>query len=174
VYLVSVGSIPFDNPFGWLCIATDTIRSLFQQTQVVSEMRSHFHSVQMFSDQTCHTNINSIITVITNECEIQQHDANQQKRSASIYCLCDNTAPTVWCYYLSMNSTCHVCDIWGFHGDEVQVVVFWFVTLRSDVVGHQRFGKSHFLHLLGEVKVVALAALRPTDWLSWAVISFSL
>jgi hypothetical protein len=38
---------------------------------------------------------------------------------------------------------------------KIQVMVFWVVTLCSDVVGYQRFVAPCFLHLQGEVKMEA-------------------
>jgi hypothetical protein len=40
-----------------------------------------------------------------------------------------------------------ICEIFGFQGDEIHVLVFWAVMSCNDVVGYKHNGGSYFLHL---------------------------
>jgi len=45
------------------------------------------------------------------------------------------------CFLLHVSHVQSINEIFTFHSDEVQIVVFWVVVLCSDVVGYQRFGE---------------------------------
>jgi len=51
----------------------------------------------------------------------------------------------------------NLIEIWGFHGVEIQVMVFWVVTRCSVAVGYQGFGGSRCFHVQGEVNVTSPA-----------------
>jgi hypothetical protein len=71
---------------------------------------------------------------------------------------------TVLCFY-SVSSICASCEVWDIRIEMFQVEVFWIVTMRSVIVGYQRFGGLCCLCLQGEVKM-------KTAWTSQTTTSF--